>query len=152
MRKAPLIAAGIVAAGLVVVVGASAGGGSGGPDAAAGTTTTTFFRADEYEPDDARFQFGQEAVIVDGEVHPQQLEADIALDVLITNSTDEPVTVQFTNGGVGPNSDVTSAEIESGESYVLNETYVHSIYFTVNNDATWAGNIHVDYPRFGEEG
>jgi hypothetical protein len=153
MRRGPWIVGGVVAAGIAVVVVASATGDDvEGPSVVAGPTTTSIVIADEYVPDHSRFKFGQESVIVDGAIEPQQLEASIEEDVMITNATEATVTVEFINGGVGPDSDITETDIEPNESFVFREAYEHSIYFIVNGDESWAANMHVGYMRFGEEG
>lgn len=91
-------------------------------------------------------------MIEEGDVDPDYLEADIEQTTRLVNQTDATVTVEFTNGGVGPDGSVTSVDIEPGAAYEVVSTYVRSIAYTVGGDSEWAGVIHMDYPRFGEEG
>lgn len=94
--------------------------------------------------DPGEFAFGQEVVVVDGDVEPRLLAADKDAPITIRNSTAAPVEVRFTNPGWDLAGTTTTGALAPGGVFELEPIGVASITYEVVGTPGVTGIIQVE--------
>lgn len=94
--------------------------------------------------DPGEFAFGQEVVVVDGDVEPRLLAADKDAPITIRNSTAAPVEVRFTNPGWDLAGTTTTGALAPGGVFELEPIGVASITYEVVGVPGVTGIIQVE--------
>lgn len=94
--------------------------------------------------DPGEFAFGQEVVVVDGDVEPRLLAADKDAPITIRNATAAPVEIRFTNPGWDLAGTTTTGALEPGGVFELEPIGVASITYEVMGAPGVTGIIQVE--------